>query len=228
MRWQPFRVWLPIPERRWPRFRLSTYLLAVGLLVICFAWMQDRRALQRELDALRPPNARWDTHQATGPPNTFGYGDYRTAWASKSADGAREWLLLEYPAKVMPVAIVVHETYNPGAVVEATGFNERGEEETLWTGTDPTPPTAKGGISRLVLMKQMPTKQIKLYLDSPSVKGWNEIDAVGLQTADGSVVWAIKAAASSSYGKNAKTLQEATAHALATRAQRFNGAIFTF
>jgi len=45
------------------------------------------------------------------------------------------------------------------------------------------------------------TKKIKLYIDSKSVPGWNEIDAVSLVDSEGNTQWAKKAVASSTYAE---------------------------
>jgi hypothetical protein len=61
------------------------------------------------------------------------------------------------------------------------------------------------GVSRLPISAGVKTGRIKLYIDSPAVAGWNEIDAVGLELADGNVIWAESAEASSSYGSRSTT-----------------------
>jgi hypothetical protein len=45
------------------------------------------------------------------------------------------------------------------------------------------------------------TSRVKIYLDSPRVSGWNEIDTVGLVDAAGKAQWPVNASASSSYGR---------------------------
>jgi hypothetical protein len=55
-------------------------------------------------------------------------------------------------------------------------------------------------VSKFRLSNAGSTTQIKIYLDSPAVPGWNEIDAVALVDAQGKRHWARRAAASSSYG----------------------------
>lgn len=137
--------------------------------------------------------------QATGPPDTPRAGDVRTAWASATQDGQQEWLQLKFPRAVKPVAVVVHETYNPGAVYRVASVSEIGIETVLWEGTDPTPPTADRGESRLRVAPAQPIDTVKIYIDSPRVRGWNEIDTVGLELADGTTVWPERATASSSY-----------------------------
>ena len=45
------------------------------------------------------------------------------------------------------------------------------------------------------------THQIRLFLDSHIVPGWNEVDAVALVDSSGNTQWAIKASASSTYAQ---------------------------
>jgi hypothetical protein len=76
----------------------------------------------------------------------------------------------------------------------------------LWEGTDPTPVGAPGGVSRLPVMTRVRTGRIKVYLNSPAVPGWNEIDAVGLEYGDNNqTIWAKRASASSLYGESGNT-----------------------
>src|SRR5580704_10247815 len=76
----------------------------------------------RDLADVPQPKRGWGPEQATGPPDTVGPGDIVTAWASLTPDGQDEWLLLEYAEPVVPAAVLVHETYNPGALCRVTVF----------------------------------------------------------------------------------------------------------
>ena len=142
----------------------------------------------------------WGPEQATGEPDTPGYGDVPTAWASLTADGQDEWLVLEYENAVIPARIEIHETYNPGAVHRVTIFDEDGEEIEVWKIL-----SLAGGSVRNVLNipveKNIKTKKIKIYLDSKLIPGWNEIDAVGLVDTEGKTQWGKKAEASSTYAE---------------------------
>lgn len=199
-----YRLVIPIPKRPWlwVRFRLGTILLLVVTLAILLSWRRDHLQLAAEIYRLQNPSSNWGVNQVTGEPNTTTFGDQVTAWASASQDGQPEWLVLEYDATVVPQAIVVHENCCPGAVVKATHYPKWGRERVLWEGTDPTPATARGGVSRLPVQIALRTNRIKLYIDSPAISGWNEIDAVGLELADGTIIWAKGASASSSYGSS--------------------------
>jgi hypothetical protein len=179
---------------------------AVGLL-----WWQDRQRLVGRLNALERQTVRqtdsglaWSTQQVLGPPDTPGAGDIPTAWASQSPDGQVEWLMVSFARAVQPTSVVIHETYNPGAVCRVSVFSPDGQEVVAWTGQDPTPRTVARGVSTIPLKIGAKVRRVKVYLDSPAVSGWNEIDAVGLRDESGTMHWATKAEASSSYGRNTK------------------------
>ena len=143
---------------------------------------------------------RWGPEQATGAPDTWPKsGDIETAWASKTPDGQREWLELTYDVPLRTFAVMIYETYNPGAVDRITGYDAEGKEIELWKGEDPTPAGSEKGISVIPLHSQFDVTRIRIYLDSPKVPGWNEIDAVGAIDATGHTHWAVSATASSTY-----------------------------
>jgi hypothetical protein len=196
-----YRLTIPIPKQPWRlfRFRILTILLLITITALLLSWRRDRQYLSRLIYQMNYPSPNWDVSQATGPPNTTGPGDIVTAWASATQDGQEEWLMLEYTSSVVPKAIRIHETFNPGAVFKITHVPRWGKEQILWEGTDPTPVGAGAGVSRIPLTTSMRTGRIKLYIDSQAVAGWNEIDAVGLEFGDGEVIWAYSATASTSY-----------------------------
>jgi len=157
----------------------------------------------------------WGPEQATGAPNTWpNAGDLGTAWASQTPDGQREWLELTYDAPIRPAAVLIYETYNPGAVDRITGYDAAGKEIELWSGADPTPAGSEKGISVIPLHPAFDLKRIRVYLDSPRVAGWNEIDAVGLLDAAGTTHWAASATASSSYADQILELRDLRADRL--------------
>ena len=175
---------------------MNRSLLFVGLLAACLLVNSQASALERGAIAKRG----WGPEQATGEPDTPVAGDQTTAWASATPDGADEWLELEYAAPVLVEAVLVHETYNPGALFKIVGYTDSGMDAELWAGEDPTPRGAGKGVSEIALKGTLETKRIRLHLKSKEVPGWNEIDAVGLRDAKGKVHWAVSAKASSTFG----------------------------
>ena len=141
----------------------------------------------------------WGPEQATGEPDTNMAGDIQTAWASQSQDDLDEWLMPEYAEPVVPTAVLIHETYNPGAVVRVTAFKLDGTEVELWKGQDPTGADNDMGVSEIPVKVDFKTNRLKISIASRDVPGWNEIDAIGLRDKDGKMHWATAVDASTTY-----------------------------
>ncbi|MBI5091111.1 MAG: HEAT repeat domain-containing protein [Candidatus Hydrogenedentes bacterium] len=147
------------------------------------------------------PHRDWGPEQATGAPDTNEAGDIVTAWASLTPDEQPEWLLLKYDVSVIPKGVKIYETYNPGAVNKVSVLGADGKEVNVWEGPDPTP-TGKGkGVSEIAFTTPFKVNAVKIYLDSPRVQGWNEIDAVGLVDESGKEHWASSAEASTTFAE---------------------------
>ena len=191
---------------RFLRLRIRDLFFLTVIAAILVSWWLDRTNLKQELtkssDNVTQP-AHWQVSQATGPPDTVGPGDIQTAWASSSQDGQKEWLELTYDRFVRPSQVWIHETYNPGAVYKVTMFGWSGKEVVVWQGTDPLAGNTRSGMSKIPINHSFWTKRIKVYIDSPAVPGWNEIDAVGLVDNSGRKIWATDAKASSCYDNGA-------------------------
>jgi len=200
MEYATFTFRIPKQPWKWLRYRISTLLWIVFVVALALSWRHDHMRQQAEIDQLRNPGPRWGTVEVLGPPNTPNYGDKRTAWASASRDDQIEWILAEFDQAVQVTSVHIYETHNPGAVFKITTPLPLGIEKTLWEGTDPTLTSAAGGISKIPITSKQPIRRIKIYLNSPAVPGWNEIDAIGLVEANGKIHWATGAKASSSYG----------------------------
>lgn len=142
--------------------------------------------------------ASWSQLQATGAPDTPQAGDIRTAWAPRLQDAGEEWLQLRYGAETEIAQINIHETYNPGAISKVAALLPDGSEKVIWEGVAPA---GDGAVETSIPVPAGTTsRQIKVYLDTSRVAGWNEIDAVEMVGTDGSKQWAAEATASSYYG----------------------------
>ncbi len=169
---------------RFVAFVLSTGLCVAGMIAAA---------------ADRPVRPKYGSEQATGAPDTPEPGDQPTAWTSLTPDNQKEWLLLEYLEAVKASAVRVVETFNPGALERVSVFDPQGREIEVWQGEDPTPPISSMGTSSVPVKVDFPVQKVKIYLNSPAVKGSNAIDAVGLVDNNGNVRWASSATASSTY-----------------------------
>ena len=145
----------------------------------------------------------WGPEQAIGPPDTQSDAGGRTAWSPSTSHNANDWLLLEYETPLSPTAVVVYELNIPGGVRQITLIDDQAQERTVWTN-DVLPPRDNVAERARVLRIPVDTIADREYrfvrLDMHG--GWNEIDAVGIETSDGRVRWATRADASTSYGRS--------------------------
>ena len=111
-------------------------------------------------------------------------------------------LVLEYEKAVDVKEIHVYENHCPGALARVITFGEGKRHRVLWRGEDPWKLENGRNIAKLPVRKGAPIKRIKIYLNSKDIKGWNQIDAVGLLDVNGKMHWAIGVAASSAYGNS--------------------------
>jgi hypothetical protein len=183
------------------RYRLGTTLLLVAIVAIALAWRRDHQRLIAELKQYQNPGPQWEPIQATGAPDSLSPGDSSSAWCPATAEGGAEWLILDYGGSITPTSIVLHENYEPGAVVRVTHYPLIGRERTLWEGTYQPQVSPTGHIATLPVSTPLATTRIKVYLDTATIPGWNEIDAVGLVDSSGQVHWATAAKGSSTWNQ---------------------------
>jgi len=182
------------------RFKLRVFTTALALSLgsaALFLSAEAKDPQPQAVVALRD----WGPEQVIGEPNTPGAGDIVTAWASASQDNQKEWLICEYENFIKSREVHIYETYNPGAVYKVAALNDDDEEVVAWEGKDPTATNQPMGVSKIPLNVDFAFKKIKIYIDSPAVRGWNEIDAVGLRDAEGKLHWAKDVKASSTFAQ---------------------------
>ena len=148
----------------------------------------------------------WGPEQATGAPNS-GAGDKRTAWAPRAQNGGKEWLVVEYARPVRPLGVLVYENNAPGALVQIVAYKPDGTAVIVWSGKDPSRTGRPRGTSLIPIRVDFDVARIKLTFATKSVRGWNEVDAVGLLDARGTTHWAKAAHASSFFGDKPKKPQ---------------------
>ncbi|MBI4564294.1 MAG: hypothetical protein HY716_06340 [Planctomycetes bacterium] len=124
--------------------------------------------------------AAWSAQQACGAPNTDKPGSQQTAWATKQQNTGEEWIELTYSLAVIPVGVRIHEVCAPGAVVRVEAINAGGAWQVLWQGTDPTKGQQMAWFEVPFDSRPFSTRSIRITLNTASVQGWNEIDAVEL------------------------------------------------
>ena len=151
------------------------------------------------LNLIVPDKASWSADQALGSPDVPEHSDHPNAWAAREPDQGEEWLQVGFGAEFEAAAIVIHESFNPGAIkaVQFFGHDELSPARTVRLESTPS----EG--SRVTVVRPVdsgPVEGVRILIDEPKVPGWNEIDAVGLIDAKtGETHWAKVAKASSSF-----------------------------
>ena len=126
----------------------------------------------------------WAAAQALGVPNTYpAYGDINTAWASLAGDSQREFLELGFTTPQPVSTIKIYETYNPGAI---DTVYLRDASTGVWNSIYATTASVGTAIANILTINIATTlynvDAIRIAVNSPAVPGWNEIDAVSIET----------------------------------------------
>jgi len=124
----------------------------------------------------------YSASRAAGPPDVTRYGDSRLAWASRTADGQEEWLEATFARPVLATAVRVRQVYNVGAISRVEVIGPTGAGTTVFSGVD-TRDYPASQIAWFVVRfakTPQPVQRVRVTLDSPRVRGWNEIDAIQL------------------------------------------------
>ncbi|HIA28350.1 MAG TPA: hypothetical protein EYN79_09635 [Planctomycetes bacterium] len=132
---------------------------------------------------------------ACGPPDTLVQGSHSRAWCPADVDGGWEWIEIDFAEPVEPESVIVIESFNPGSIVRIESLASDGQWTELWSGNDIATDDAPE------LWVDCPrisaTSTVRVILDTSSVAGFNQIDAIGVFSR-GEVVWGTSARASSS------------------------------
>jgi hypothetical protein len=182
---------------RWPGGGRSVAMSPEELV----AFEQELRAARLDPLVKKPGGPSWSPGQSAGAPDTAAHGDFATAWASANPDGGKEWLQLSYPTATEIKQVVIHETYNPGAVSRVLALMPDGSEQVLWEGVEQVSNPGQKMDSVFEVPPGIRSDRLRVELDTKRVAGWNEIDAVELIGSDGSRQWATESTASSYYGE---------------------------
>jgi hypothetical protein len=125
----------------------------------------------------------WAATQVLGPPNVFPkHGDIPQAWASHGPDDGAEWIEVGFARPSAIAAVVIYETYNPGAVARVTLTMENGATIAAPMDQEVAETSPEGSVHRRfeLACTQGRVQAVRLELDSVRVPGWNEIDAIGV------------------------------------------------
>ena len=157
--------WASLPERSVPPPRP-------------IAWASSVQGFSTQYD-----DPLWAAAQALGPPNVFPrHGDVQQAWASRAPDDPGEWIAVGFARASAIAAVVVYETFNPGAIARVTLTSESGAIFEVPVDPADVETSPQGSVRRRFELACTPyqVRTVRLELDTMRVPGWNEIDAIGI------------------------------------------------
>lgn len=131
------------------------------------------------------PGDGWSAQQATGAPNVSpdsgdnGCGDIEEAWASEAHDTI-DTLTLGYATAVIPTAINIYETNNPGAVSKVEVSGPGGKSKVVYEA-EPAPVNKCPRVLEIkVSGVDFAVDTVAVTVDQTKATTWAEIDAVQL------------------------------------------------
>lgn len=145
-------------------------------------WAVGAKASSSYTNDLNNTSSSYHPFRATGVPDTDGYGDRDTSWATKESDAGLEWIELEYAKPVNASQIKIRQNNAPGAIISVDIYDETGSAHNIWKGPDATQykPSTISWLNIPFEKTAFKTQRVKITLATNAVSGWNEIDAVQL------------------------------------------------
>jgi hypothetical protein len=96
-----------------------------------------------------------------------------------------EFIIVSFDT-IMPVRqIVIAENFGQGAISHVDVFDENNNLHPIWINN--TPPTNELGKMLNLILNQLTTfkvRSVRVSLNTSKVKGWNQIDAIGISQSD--------------------------------------------
>jgi hypothetical protein len=190
---------------------LGTLFWLMLVAAMAAVWWKDRTQLDarlQKLEQMYSPQQQtlWGAADILGPPDdpTGGAGK---SWCPAGTNAA-DWVQVGYDKAVPAATIDLYETYCVGCVTEVLVTDGSGNQVSIWTGTDPTPPGARTGLFQVPVPASIKSVQeVEIHVDSRPRGSWACVDAVGLTTPSGQTTWATSSTASTVYGNTSLTAE---------------------
>ena len=125
----------------------------------------------------------WAAKQMLGEPDFYpNYGDDGHAWAPIGQSAGLQWVELGFEEAVYVERVDIYESFNPGSIVKVELIDTTGRWRDLGRnrGLQETLPGCS--VSERHRCSTLP--KVRITLDTDSVDGWNEIDAVSITGAE--------------------------------------------
>ena len=112
------------------------------------------------------------------------FGASSVAWAPLLPHNPKgEFIHVEFPMAINAEQIAIAENYNPGSVSKVELFDINGRSKVVYTNEKPSSPGVDGRILR-IFFRRTPYQvaSVKVYLNTQSILGYNQIDAIGISS----------------------------------------------
>lgn len=124
--------------------------------------------------------------QLLGKPNKLPQAESgASAWHSAQPDAGEEWIKVGFETPMEIRQVVIAENFGAGCVTNVVAYDTQNKEYTLYKSR-PEATKRGAGMHRIWLpqLTSFKVAAIKVVLDTKLVKGWNEIDAIGISSSD--------------------------------------------
>ncbi|MCA9135141.1 MAG: Ig-like domain-containing protein [Planctomycetales bacterium] len=124
----------------------------------------------------------WSASDALGAPNTFAYGDARTAWAPRYANSGDQSLTVGFDTPVYSSGAVIRETFGNGFVKTIEVRDAvTGQFHVMTTGPDDSQPGTPVDYQVSWPVTTFTVDAIRITIDTTHSTKYEEIDAVSLK-----------------------------------------------
>lgn len=124
--------------------------------------------------------------QALGRPNKVPFGQSACAWQPLTQDNElqEEFLIVSFDT-LMPISqIAIVQNYGQGCITKVEVFDEYNNLRPIWTN-NATPSSDIGKTLNLTFpLTKYNVRSVKIMLNTARVKGWNQIDAIGISQSE--------------------------------------------
>jgi hypothetical protein len=121
----------------------------------------------------------WSAMQSVGAPDAIPCDNDPKAWKSLDEAG-KDWLLLTYAQPVIPTQIVIHQSFQAGAVSLVEVLDEVGKATTVYTATPAILSQCPYNLEIEVKNVHSLVRSVRITIDQTNHNGRNLIDAVQL------------------------------------------------
>ncbi len=123
----------------------------------------------------------WSAAQALGAPNTFGYGDIATSWATLPNNDGIHYISVGFNTPVFSYGATIRETYGNGFVYQIDAIDLGNTLHTVWSGTDNSAPGTPVDFLASWATTGFLVNGLKVYINTDhNLNTWEEIDSIQL------------------------------------------------